>query len=154
MRLLEWFEHSMPAADEGLFLCYTTNDHLYRCAIYFHMRHNFSVCCVPVFYECTVLYDNWYQLTLSAPNFRLYLSSALFCSNRLSIGKKFICKVKLNVRQRRSWWDGSLWGFSFGSMLFAKAYYYCLWQWKSFDEIIITVLSTSVGKACLAWYLF
>ena len=41
-------------------------------------------------------------LTLSAPNFRRHLSSALFF-NKLLIGKKFICKVeRLNVKQRRS----------------------------------------------------
>ena len=40
-------------------------------------------------------------LTLSAPNFRRHLSSALFF-NKLLIGKKFICKVeRLNVKQRR-----------------------------------------------------
>ena len=38
-------------------------------------------------------------LTLSAPTFRLPLSSALFL-NKLSIGKKLICKVeRLNVKR-------------------------------------------------------
>ena len=41
--------------------------------------------------------------------------------------KKIICKVEsLNVKQRIS-----RWAVSSGSMLFAKAYYYRLWQWKS-----------------------
>ena len=62
-------------------------------------------------------------LTLSAPNFRRHLSSA-FYFNKLSFGKTFICKVeRLNVKQHRSRWDGSM-----SPMLFAKAYYYRLWQ--------------------------
>ena len=41
--------------------------------------------------------------------------------NKLSLGKKFICKLaRLNVKQRRSRW---LLAVSFGSMLFAKAYF-------------------------------
>ena len=44
-----------------------------------------------------------------------------FFFNKLSIGKKFICKVeRLNVKQRRSRWNGSLWTASSRSMLFAK----------------------------------
>ena len=40
-------------------------------------------------------------LTFSVP-FRRHLSSAL-CFNKLSLGKKFICKVeRLNVKQRKS----------------------------------------------------
>ena len=35
--------------------------------------------------------NNWRALTLSAPNFRPHLSSSLFL-NKLSIGKKLICK--------------------------------------------------------------
>ena len=55
-----------------------------------------------------------------------------FFFNKLSPGKKFICKVeRLNVKQRRSRWDGSLWAVSSGSVLFAKACYYHLCQWKS-----------------------
>ena len=46
-------------------------------------------------------------LTLSAPKFQTTLSSALFSVvvflNKLSVGKKFICKVvRLNAKQRRS----------------------------------------------------
>ena len=48
-------------------------------------------------------------LTLAVPNFRRYLSSAMFfflCClflNKLSIGKKFICNVeRLIFKQRRS----------------------------------------------------
>ena len=49
------------------------------------------------------------QLTLSAPNFRRHLSSAFLYFNKLSFGKTFICKIKrLNVKQHRSRWDGSL----------------------------------------------
>ena len=77
-----------------------------------------------------------WSLTLSVLNF-----SRLFF-NKLSPGKTFTCKVlRLNVKQRRSRWDGSLWAVSSGSMLFAKKktknktkktnYYYRLWQWKS-----------------------
>ena len=41
--------------------------------------------------------------------------------NKLSTGKKFICKVeRLDVKQCRSWWDGSWWAVSSGSTLFAK----------------------------------
>ena len=61
----------------------------------------------------------------------VFVRFCFFTGNKLSIGKKLICKVKLNVKQRRSWWDGSLWAVSSGSTLFAKAYYYRLWQWKS-----------------------
>ena len=44
-------------------------------------------------------------LTLSVSNSDI-CHLLLFC-NKLSLGKKFICKVKrLNVKQRRSWWDG------------------------------------------------
>ena len=59
-------------------------------------------------------------LILLTPNFRRHLSSALFSFNKLSIVKKFICKVNLNVKQSRSWWDGSLWAVSSGPMLLAK----------------------------------
>ena len=52
--------------------------------------------------------------------------------NKLSVGKKFINKVERpNAKQRRSRWDGSLWAVSSVSTLFAKVYYYRLWQWKS-----------------------
>ena len=48
---------------------------------------------------------------------------------KLSFGKKFICKVeRLKVKQRRSRWDDSI----SGSMLLAKAYFYRMWQWKSY----------------------
>ena len=47
-------------------------------------------------------------LTLSVPNFRRHLLSA-FYFNKLSLGKKYICKVdRLNIKQRRSRWDGSM----------------------------------------------
>ena len=47
-----------------------------------------------------------------------YICRLLFLY-KLSIGKKFICKVeRLNVKQRRSWWDGSL----SGSTLFASLF--------------------------------
>ena len=77
--------------------------------------------------------------TLSMPNFRRHLSSAFFFFfffffffNELSLRKKFICKVeRLNVKQHRSRWDGSLSAVSSKSMLFAKSSYYRLWQWKS-----------------------
>ena len=83
--------------------------------------------CSPI-YTRNDLFPQVY-LTLSLPNFRRHLSSA-FVLNKLSIGKKFICKVD----QRRPRWDGSL-AVSSESMLFAKAYYYRLWQWKSWDVI-------------------
>ena len=55
-----------------------------------------------------------------------YICRLLFF-NKLSIEKKFICKVeRLNVKQRKSWW-----AVSSGSKLFAKAFYSRLWQWKS-----------------------
>ena len=52
----------------------------------------------------------------------------LFYFNKLSFGKTFICKVEgLNVKQRRSRWDGSLsrliWIY-----VVCKSYYYRLWQ--------------------------
>ena len=48
------------------------------------------------------------SLILSMPNFRRHLSSAFFISTN-SLGKAFICKVdRLNVKQSRSRWDGSL----------------------------------------------
>ena len=54
-------------------------------------------------------------LTVSVPNFRRHLSSAFFFFFfvfnfvKLSPGKTFICKVeRLNVKQRRSRWDGSM----------------------------------------------
>ena len=77
-------------------------------------------------------YAREFSSTLSAPNFRRHLSSVFFCVfffvvfffcfcfffilfyfffylNKLSFGKTFICKVeRLNVKQRRSRWDGSL----------------------------------------------
>ena len=72
----------------------------------------------------------------SQSNFRRHLSSAL-CFNKLSIGNKFICKVeRLNVKQHRFWWDGSLWAVSSESTLFAKAFYHRLWQWKSIQEFV------------------
>ena len=51
-----------------------------------------------------------FLLSFSASNFRQHLSSAFsFYFNKLSFGKMSICKVeRLNVKQRRSRWDGSL----------------------------------------------
>ena len=71
------------------------------------------------------------SLTLSMPHFRRQISDDIcrlfFFFNKLSLEKQFIPKVeRLNVKQRRSRWDGSS-----GSMLFAKAYYYRLWRRKS-----------------------
>ena len=56
-----------------------------------------------------------------------------FCVFFVFNGNPFgICKVeRLNGKQRRSRWDGSLWAVSSGSMLFAEAYCYRLSQWKS-----------------------
>ena len=52
-----------------------------------------------------------------------YVVCFFFYFNKLSFGKKFICKLeRLNVKQRRS----RDWAVSSGSMLFAKAYYYCI----------------------------
>ena len=58
-------------------------------------------------FNCAMRYLYWNlycALTISAPNFRLYVSSALLCFfNKLSIGNKFLCKAeRLNVKQRRS----------------------------------------------------
>ena len=54
--------------------------------------------------------------------------------NKLSFGKTFICKVeRLNVKQRRSRWDGSL-SRLFWIYAVCKSYYYRLWQWKSYKE--------------------
>ena len=67
-------------------------------------------------------------LTLSVPNFRWHLSFAFLFTKKLSAGNKYICKVEwLHVKQRISWWDGSLWAVWSGSTLFAKAYYHHLW---------------------------
>ena len=61
-----------------------------------------NIFCTMMNYE-EALYGPARHLTLSVPNFRQHLSSALFFFNKLSIGKKFMCKVeKLNVKQRRS----------------------------------------------------
>ena len=84
-----------------------------------------------------------FDLTLSLPNFRRHLSSVFFfCCflNNLLLRKKFIRYKfeRLNVKQRRSRWDGSLWAVSSGSMLFAKPYYYRLWQWRSLLYLFIT----------------
>ena len=51
-----------------------------------------------------------YPLTLSVPNFQQHLSSAFFFYfNKISFWKTVICKVeRLNVKQCRSRWDGSL----------------------------------------------
>ena len=64
---------------------------------------------VQIFKVAYIHFATWTgSLTLSALNFRLHVSSALFF-NKLSIGKKLICKVgRLIVKLRRSWWDGSL----------------------------------------------
>ena len=74
-----------------------------------------------------------FVLTLSVPNFRRHLSSAFFLYfNKLTFGRIFIY-VKL-----KDWMSNSVdpdetahWAVSSGSMLFAKAYYYRLWQWKN-----------------------
>ena len=49
-----------------------------------------------------------------------------------SVGRRIqLSKAEiLNVKQHRSWWDGSL-KVSSGSTLFANAYFYTLWQWRS-----------------------
>ena len=61
--------------------------------------------CVMYWEKCS---RNWAALTLSVPNFRRHLSSA-FYFNKPSLGKTFICIVeRLNVKQLRSRWDGSL----------------------------------------------
>ena len=83
-------------------------------------------------------------LTLLAPYFRLHLSFVFFFLNKLSIGKKFIRKVeRLNVKQHRSRWDGSLWAVSSGATLFAKAYYCRLWQWKSYSKALFLLVDVS-----------
>ena len=67
-----------------------------------------------------------------AAKFQTTFVVCFFFKNKPPLRKKFICEVeRLNVKQRRSRWDGSLWAVSSGSMLFAKAFYYRLWQWKS-----------------------
>ena len=64
--------------------------------------------------------------------FVFFLLFFFFFFFKLSLEKKFTCKVeRLNVKQRRSRWDGSLWAVSSGSMLFAKTYYYRMWQWNN-----------------------
>ena len=102
---------------------------------------------------CLKVYQ--FPLTLLSPNFRLHLSFAFLKQKqkqkqkkqqkkkqktkkkkqqktKLSIGKKFICKVeRLNVKKRRSRWDGSL----SASTLFTKTYYYRLWQRKSLISV-------------------
>ena len=75
-----------------------------------------------------------------------------FCCffNTPRIGKTFICKVKkLNVKQCRSWWDGSLWAVSSGYMLFVKVYYHRLWQWKS-----LTVANSACRPYCDCFIVF
>ena len=97
--------------------------------------------------------NNW-GLTISVPNLRLHLlSTLLFLFYKLSVGKKFICKVEiLNVKQRRSWWDGSLWAVSPGSTLFAKAYYYRLWQWKIINQFYeISTFNSDVAPNYNVW---
>ena len=66
--------------------------------------------CLPC-QKCRKIYQVYsVLLTLSASNFRRHLSSVLFFYfNKLSFGKTLICKVeRLNVKQCRSRWDGSL----------------------------------------------
>ena len=53
-----------------------------------------------------------FTLILSAPNFRLHVSSAVYV------------KLKDWLKLCRSRWGGSLWAASSGSTQFAKAYYY------------------------------
>ena len=74
------------------------------------------------------------QLTLSAPNFRRHLSSAFFyILTNYRLERRLYVKLK-------DWMPNSIdpdetahWAVSSGSMLFAKAYYYRLWQWKSLE---------------------
>ena len=50
-----------------------------------------------------------YGLTLSVPNFRRQIVVCFFYFYKLSLGKTFICTLdRLNVKQHRSRWDGSL----------------------------------------------
>ena len=72
-----------------------------------------------------------FKLTLSVPNFRRHLSSAIFILANYRSERRLYVKLK-------NWMSNSVdpdetahWAVSSGSMLFAKAYYYCLWQWKS-----------------------
>ena len=109
--------------------------HLHCFIIYYNVRKHTSwnVCLTKIKSACaSVQSDRTWRplrkpLTLSAPNVRRHLSSVFCYFNKLSFGKTCICKVeRLNVKQRRSRWDGSSW-----PMLYAKAYYYRLWQRKS-----------------------
>ena len=60
-----------------------------------------------------------------------------FFFHKLSMERNLYLKLieRPNVKQRRSRWDGSLWTVSSGSMLFAKAYYYRLWQLSMLGKI-------------------
>ena len=91
------------------------------------------------------------HLTFSLPNFRRIRRFFIcFLLNKLLFVKKFICKVeRLNIKQRRSRWDGLLWAVSSGSMLFAKAYYYRLWQWKRLSNLA-PISPSSATKASVS----
>ena len=89
-------------------------------------------------------------LTLSAPNFRRQMSSAFF----------FILTNCLYVKLK-DWMSNSVdpdetahWAVSSGSMMFAKAYYYRLWQWKSWRLALWTKFSTDDKLKCFFFFFF
>ena len=56
-------------------------------------------------------FHNWKEILVSSfgAKFQTKFVLCIFIFNKLSLGKTFICKVeRLNVKQRRSWWDGSM----------------------------------------------
>ena len=78
--------------------------------------------------------DSICSQTLSLPYFRLHLSSVDFFFiifdffNKLSLGKKFIAKLMKDRMSNSVDPDETDYTVSSGSMLFAKTYYYRLWQ--------------------------
>ena len=85
--------------------------------------------------------------TLWVPKFRWHLSSAFFIISNYRLERHLYVKLK-------DWMSNSLdpdetahWAVSSGSMLFTKAYYYCLWQWKSLS--LLPLLHLNMTKIML-----
>ena len=101
----------------------------------------------------------WKGLNSFGPKVQAFFFILFFFFTNYRLERRLYVKLKdwlSNVKQRRSWWDGSLWAVSSGPTLFAKDYYYYrLWQWRVnilvFFQTCLVGESNVVTSGLLSW---
>ena len=86
----------------------------------------------------------WVGLTLSVPNFRRHLSSAFFFFILTNYRLERRLYVKLKDWMSNSVDPDETAQVSSGSMLFEKAFYHRLWQWKSKTSLFFSRETSSL----------